>query len=81
MSTNSGNRACLRDGLGGGDERVRHSQHDIARLHTASHDGKAQSVGAAADGDRVSRIAEGRKCLFELLHHRAADEAGRMRRL
>ena len=44
--------------------------------NTGSHQGKAQRVGAAADGDRVLGVAEGGKRLLEILDHGTADEAG-----
>ena len=37
-----------------------------------------QRIGAAADSDAMLRVAELREILLEALHHRAADEAGRI---
>ena len=68
-------RSRLRDGLGGGDEGVRYGNHHVARLHSAGHEGEAQSVRAAADGYRIADIAEGGKCLLKLFHHRTANES------
>src|ERR1700683_1399567 len=71
-----GQCAGLRNRFRGGDEGVRHGDHNVAGLHSAGHEGKAQGVGAAADRDRITRVAEGREDLFKLFDHRTADEAG-----
>ena len=42
-----------------------------------SHDGEAQCVCTAANGNRVARAAEGRKCLLEFLDHGSTDEGSR----
>ena len=39
---------------------------------------KRKRIRAAADRNRMARVAESRKCLLKLLDHRAADEASRV---
>ena len=71
-------RKCsrLRNGFGGGDEGVRYGHDNVAGRHATRHDGEAQGIGAAADGDRMARTAERGKRLLEFFHHRTADETG-----
>src|SRR5580658_523235 len=69
-----GQRAGLRNRFRGGDEGVRHGDHYVTRLHSTGHEGEAQSVGAAADRDRIAGFAEGRKGLLKLFDHGTADE-------
>ncbi len=45
-------RARLGDGFGGGDKRMRHGQHHVARLHAGRHQGKAQRIRTAVHGHR-----------------------------
>ena len=45
-------------------------------LHAGGHQRKAQRVGSAAHADAMLRVAECREFAFEILDHRAADEAG-----
>ena len=71
-----GQCAGLRNRFRGGDEGVRHGDHNVAGLHSAGHEGEAQSVGAAADRDRIAGVAEGGECFLKFFHHRAADESG-----
>ena len=50
--------SSLRNGFRGGDESVRYSHDHVARFYATRHDGKAQGIGPAADGDRVFGTAE-----------------------
>ena len=66
--------ACLRDRFSGGDEGVGDGEHDIARLHAAGHDGEAERICAAADGDAKVSLAQGSKGLLKFFDDRAANE-------
>ena len=68
--------ATARDRFGGGDEGMRNRHHDIARADARSHQGEAERIRAAVDGDRMLRVAEGGECLLEVFDHRATDKAG-----
>src|ERR1700722_215529 len=54
---------------------MRNGDHNVARLHSRRHQGKAQRVGTAAHRDRVCGLAKGGKVLFEIFHHGPADKA------
>ena len=71
-----GQRSGLRNRFGSGDERVRHGDHNVAGLYSGGHQREPQSVGSAADGDRIAGLAESGECFLEILHHRSADESG-----
>ena len=75
-------RARLRNRFGGRDEGVRHGDDHVAWLHACRHQGEAQSIGAAADGDGMFGVAElWRNAFSKFFDHGAADEAGGAERL
>ena len=71
------NCSRLRNRLGGGNKRVGHGHHHVARLHSAGHDREAQSIRSAVDRNRMGCIAEFCKGALEIFDHGTADKAGR----
>src|SRR5208282_3676281 len=70
-----GDRAGLGDGFGRRDECVGNGDDDVARANAGSHQGKAQSIGAAVYGHRMFRVTELGERLFEIFNRGATDEA------
>ncbi len=69
-------RADVRDGLGGGDERV-HRQDDLVAWTDAGREiCELQRIGAAAHAHRVLAVAVGRELVFELGELRAHRVCG-----
>ncbi len=81
MSTKSGRAPACEIRFGCCDERMRNRHDDVARLNAGGHQSESHSIGAAGHADAMLRIAELRELAFKILNHRAADEAGRPKRL
>src|ERR1700722_19968549 len=62
-------RARLRNRFRSGYECVRHGDYYVARLDPAGHNAKSQRIRAAADGDRVARIAEESGSILKLFDY------------
>src|SRR5271167_1719111 len=71
-----GERTGLRDGFGGGDERMRNGNYNIARPNAGGGQGKAKRVGAAAYASAMLGVAKLREGTLKLLDLGAADESG-----
>ena len=69
-------RARVRDGRGGGDERVGGDDDFVARPDAQSLQRQEQRLGAVRDADAVLRAAVGRELRLERLHLIAEDERG-----
>ena len=66
--------AGLRDGFGGGDERVGHGDDLISRPDAGRHQGKAQGVGAGVQADAMPAAAECCELFLESRDLRPSDE-------
>ncbi len=69
-------RARLGNGLRRRDEGGRHSNDNVARLHSAGHQREPQRIRTTANADTVFRAAELRERVFKLLYQGTANEAG-----
>ncbi len=72
-----GPRAGLADRFRGSNKGVRHRHHDVAWLHSCSHQSKADGVSAVGYTNAMLGVTERREFVFKILDHRTADETSR----
>ena len=73
-------RARLRNRLGRGDKRVRHRQHDVARLNPRAVNANRSASVPLLTPTQYLRIAKLGKFPLESFYRRPADKTGRLER-